>query len=425
MLARECGIISGPAFDSRLNAALDGQPSAELRRHISLAQLRKAGAFFSGSTLAQLAVRPIVRSLGKDSVILDPACGAGDLLIASARHLAIAGSPHEVLTRWGEQLAGSDLYKVFVRATQIRLLLAAYSRGVRIPSDGIETGTYFSHVKQGSGIEDVTAIERSTHIVLNPPYAYTIAPADCEWAEGRINKAALFLETCVRNARPGTTIVAILPDVLRSGTRYHAWRQSILRHASIERLALHGQFDALTDVHVFLLQLAVTGANMAVLAPSTMQTIEKTPRMSDVAEVRVGPVVPHRDLKKGPLREFICAKTAQRWDTLSQLRGRRRYSGRVFAPPFVVVRRTSRPGDLHRAVATVIACDKPVAVENHLLVLVPKDGSLTTCQRIMIALRDGRTTQWLDGRIRCRHLTVGALGSVPVWTAHNTDAQSS
>ena len=37
--------------------------------------------------------------------------------------------------------------------------------------------------------------------------------------------------------------------------------------------------------------------------------------------------------------------------------------GRTFAPPFVVIRRTSRPGDKHRAIPTLITGQRPVAVK--------------------------------------------------------------
>jgi hypothetical protein len=79
------------------------------------------------------------------------------------------------------------------------------------------------------------------------------------------------------------------------------------------------------------------------------------------------------------------------------------------------VRRTSRPGDEHRAVATIVVCDRPVAVENHLLVCRPRDGSGTACQTLLDVLQRPETTSWLDRRICCRHLTVSAVRSIPWW----------
>ena len=94
----------------------------------------------------------------------------------------------------------------------------------------------------------------------------------------------------------------------------------------------------------------------------------------------------------------------------------RRFEGRVFSPPFVVVRRTSRPGDKHRALGTIINNARPVAVENHLLVLLPKDGTVKACRELLRVLRKPQTTQWLDQYIRCRHLTVSALADLPWWS---------
>lgn len=105
-LARSTETMDDPGSLPRLQAALNGQPGEELRRRVGLERLRRAGAFFSGSTLANLAVRPIAHTLGPESVILDPACGAGDLLIACARHLPIKNSGPRTLKSWAAQLTG-------------------------------------------------------------------------------------------------------------------------------------------------------------------------------------------------------------------------------------------------------------------------------------------------------------------------------
>jgi hypothetical protein len=57
-------------------AALDGQASVELRKAVSTKQLREAGAFFTGSELADWTLNP-VHDLGRQSIVLDPGCGAG------------------------------------------------------------------------------------------------------------------------------------------------------------------------------------------------------------------------------------------------------------------------------------------------------------------------------------------------------------
>jgi hypothetical protein len=81
-----------------------------------------------------------------------------------------------------------------------------------------------------------------------------------------------------------------------------------------------------------------------------------------------------------------------------------------------VVRRTSSPSDPHRAVATVVLGKRPVAVENHLIVLLPKNKTLRACRQAMRLLRDDSTDKRLDRTMRCRHLTVEAVASLPIVT---------
>ena len=85
----------------------------------------------------------------------------------------------------------------------------------------------------------------------------------------------------------------------------------------------------------------------------------------------------------------------------------------MFEPPFVVVRRTSSPSDRNRAVATVIVGEKSVAVENHLLVLLPKDGEVKNCHKLVQVLALAGTNDFLNAGIRCRHLTTGVVAQIP------------
>ena len=77
------------------------------------------------------------------------------------------------------------------------------------------------------------------------------------------------------------------------------------------------------------------------------------PVLSDLFEVWVGPVVDFRDANKGPWRPYVVAKSLPMWCEVPTVGRRRRFNKRVFTPPFVVVRRMSRPGDTHRVVATL------------------------------------------------------------------------
>jgi hypothetical protein len=129
--------------------------------------------------------------------------------------------------------------------------------------------------------------------------------------------------------------------------------------------------------------------------------------------VNVGAVVPHRHPRTGNEYAYLHAGNATAWGQISRIGERRKFSGRTFVPPFVAVRRTSRPGDPYRAVATLILGERRVAVENHLLVLTPRRGSIPLCVELIKVLKLAATTSFLDRRMRCRHLTVSSVSSVP------------
>lgn len=407
---------TGGELLDEVSAALDGQPSNELRKLVPLVDIRESGAFFTGSELSKMALDPLKDTLDADSVILDPACGAGDLLIACARQLGAGKGNSCTLDKWGAQLIGRDLHPQFIRATKLRLALTAVSVGAEsIDQDVSDIYARFPEIERRSGLEDYEAIERATHIVVNPPFTKVDAPEQCEWASGKVNAAALFVEACVAYARPGTRIVAILPDVLRSGSRYRKWRQAITERSLISRLELYGQFDKWADVDVFIVELEVADSNGYSTSCWGQPVSINVDRLKDYCDVGVGPVVNYRDPHRGPWRPFVQSRDLPAWESLEQISTKRRYEGRVLKPPFVVVRRTSRVGDRHRAVGTIIDGDKPVAVENHLLALVPKSGTMKACRQILEVLKTPKTTHWLDQRIRCRHLTVSSVEELPWW----------
>src|SRR5262245_33211890 len=81
----ECG--TDERVRAAVDAALDGQAGLELRRLVPLADLRSSGVFFTGAGMAAKAAARLMTSLTTDSRILDPACGAGDLLVACTKRL--------------------------------------------------------------------------------------------------------------------------------------------------------------------------------------------------------------------------------------------------------------------------------------------------------------------------------------------------
>jgi hypothetical protein len=69
---------------AKIEGALDGQPAARPRILVPISRLRSEGAFFTGSHLSTWALELWSDAIRDDAIFYDPACGAGDLLLASA-----------------------------------------------------------------------------------------------------------------------------------------------------------------------------------------------------------------------------------------------------------------------------------------------------------------------------------------------------
>lgn len=395
--------------------ALDGEPTAKLKKLESIEHLRKSGAFFTGPALAKQLVRTLIPRLINGVSVHDFACGTGNLLTACAYHLPTSGDLQQTLKLWGEYLGGNDIHEEFVRVAKARLVLVAIDRGVTGFAPAPED--IFPRVTTADGL-DQASIANPQCVTLNPPFTMTAAPTDCTWASGQVSTAALMLEACVLNAKPGTQVVAILPEVLRTGSHYERWRHVIERAATIESVEIVGLFDNSTDIDVFIIRLTVSDSGETSKdswwKSDRTEDIKHT-TISDLFDIRVGPVVPHRDPHKGQWYPFITAHHLPAWATVNTDTGfaHRRFSGTTYLPPFLLVRRTSRPGDNHRAVATLVTGRRPVAVENHLLVMKPKDLLLRTCRSAMQRLGQTKADTWLNERIRCRHLTVQSIKEMP------------
>jgi hypothetical protein len=407
-------------LSEQIHLALDGQPAEVLRQVVNLDHRRRAGTFFTNSTLRRRTLNLITSSLTQYSVILDPACGVGDLLVECTNRLLPAQDFTTTIQQWSKQLFGLDIYSELVQASKARLILAAIKRGLcPTSSSALLLEDAFFNIRIGNGLENIDLLNQASHILLNPPYTMIPSPADAEWTRGDVSMAAVFLDTCIQHAKPGAQVVAILPDVLRTGSRYNKWRKKIEEHTAIHRIDSVGQFDEQTDIDVFILH-ATVAARVDQQTISWWQPGEPSSKsLTDYFEVSVGPVVPYRDPSIGMDRQYIYAqllagKTIFNADDVPT----RAYAGTWFLPPFVVIRRTTRPNSKHRAIGTVITGNKPVAVENHLIVLKPRNNSTTLCEKLLEHLDDSRTISWLNQRIRCRHFTVSSLRELPWWNAN-------
>jgi hypothetical protein len=402
------GARPGVLFDAtELSAHLDGEAGRRLRDVLTIEELRELGAFFTGELLAKRLVDLVPHDRQR---YVDPACGCGDLLLAASTRLQVDRSLEKTLVRWNRQLLGRDLVPAFVRATRARLVLAALSRGAVLAADLHRPADLLTNVTCADGL---TVRPRSGDaVLLNPPYGHVPAPAGCEWTSGRTTEAALFLDRILDACSPGTYVAAILPEVLRAGSRYGRFRSVVERRLAVRTIQPAGVFDALTDVDVFLLGGDAGKGRMIDSARWTPRV--HGPCLGDLCEVSVGALVDYRDPGLGSWHAYLDARGRGRMREVEP-RPRRRFDGTVVEPPFVVIGRTNRPtqGAGPRVRASIVRGERAVAVENHLLVLKPRDHTVRGCRALVRIVESERASEFLDERLRCRHLTVGAVEEIP------------
>ena len=417
-LASLLGAIVRDGADARkaeLASALDGQPGRQLRKLYTTSALRDTGTYFTGSALANRLVTVLATHLPSVERVVDPACGAGDLLVACARHLPLQASAAETLKDWGERLTGFDINSAFVDATRYRLALLALERTQASPREIRKTlplEKIFSNIQVRSGMEPWQLPGSPAVIVVNPPFSYGVTEKHCTWARGRVSQAATFMDMCLRNTARGTRILAILPDVLRTGSRYEKWRQLITAKATVRSVEIAGRFDKFTEINVFLLELEV-GDGPDTKTGWAHPTNSGTRTVKDFFDVHVGPVVPFRLDGNGPWRTYVHSEQLPPWETVREIDQRIRFTGTAYHPPFVAIRRTSKADYQVRCIGTLVTGSVPMAVENHLLIALPRDNKVGSCKKLLEVLKRDATSRWMNERIRCRHLTVGSVGDLP------------
>lgn len=425
LLAQDVASGSWRRIEEDVSLALNGQASERLRQLVPLTTRRTHGAFFTTGAVRTSFSKVLQDLPSSTRRFWDPSCGAGDLLLAASDLLPLGKSTDETLAIWSRSLRGSDLQPEFVAAARLRLFLAAAHRTRAAGAEpGPSNGHLRSNLLRSLRVEDGLAALHSArsftgNVLLNPPFGAMPADTRWSWASGAVSQAAVFTLAASKALAVGSQLTAVLPDVLRSGSRYERWRQQVAEHLSVQAVQTQGQFDPHTDIHVFLMSgtrhrrsKERTGADAA------WWTAERaTQSLGDLFEVRVGPVVDNRDPHEGPEVPFLKARALPPAGDVGVPKQARRFSGRLIEPPFVAIRRTSRPGQgaggHSRGVGVLLTGHAPVAVDNHIITARPLDGREETCRNLLKVLASPPVTAWLDERIRCRHLTVRAVREIP------------
>lgn len=378
------------------------------------------GIFFTGDKIAEKIAGSLSVDIAEFASFFDPSCGAGNLLLAIAKSYPLKGNISDTLRLWGLRFGGCDLNESFVLATKLRLIALAFKRhGMhRVPKDELEGYlSLFKKFEVGDYLESKLGSDFDC-IVANPPFGHVVAPEGIEWSTGRTQQAGVFIARILDVAKAHQKLTAVLPDVLRSGTRYEKWRRRVESQASILSLDIHGRFSKSVDVDVFILSLTRNFiASDALVSDKWQPAKNKMParcvKLSSFFEVRVGPVVPHRLVGLGASVPYLTAHDSPPFSVVAKL-PKINFNGTLYAPPFVVVRRTSSPSDKFRIVPSLVKGNKLVAVENHLLILKPKDGSLDKCLLLMEELKSKKINDWVNAVSRCRHLTTKTLADIDI-----------
>jgi hypothetical protein len=346
--------------------------------------------------------------------VTDPACGAGDLLLAAARRLPVFGSATETLEQWGRQLYGTDVVQEFIDAARLRLTLMAMER----TNDTVDlplAARLLSNIKAGDGFDSLMPQSVSGLLFINPPFGSTSEFRHHFNGNGRVSRAGLFVDRALKALAPGAWLVAILPDVLRSGSSYYSLRQRISGQLDNVRVLLEGRFDTATDVDVFVL------VGRRTFKPTANREIDwfQVPRsagngrLADAFLLGVGPIVEYRDRAREKQRTYLKVGGMRPWTVQSRIANQWPAGDRLTYPPFVAIRRTSSPHDSRRVVASVVTGKRPVAVENHIITAQPRSRRLQDAIALMQWLSSSTVTEHLQRRIRCRHLTIRALSELP------------
>lgn len=367
--------------------------------------LRKShGIFFSGSDWAKRLVEKI--DLSKVNRVIDPSCGIGDLLFEAA--LRLSCDQNSPTRRWEEKFVAKDIFQEFVDITWARLQ-TLYSSTGDLDIKHYKQSSQPLSFEAGDSLSMEWNLRPEDVVLMNPPFHKSKSPGWSDLSNGTTSSAALFLEKALISAPSGVIIAAILPEVIRSGSRYANLRAELAARCEIREFSAAGAFGSDADVDVAILIATTKERDVSPAVPP----IGRGNCIGDLCHVSVGPVVPHRDQEKGEKLPYVDVKSAPVWETFEPT-GLAGYRSKATLPPFVVVRRTSSPSDRERARSSVVNGSLPVLVENHLIVLDPKVKSVAECQRILELLRDARTSEWLNREIRCRHLTVSSVRRIPI-----------
>ncbi len=171
--------------------------------------------------------------------VVDPACGAGALLVPALREFAgKATDPVRALAHVREQFGGTDLDPVAVWLGNAVLGAELLPLWGLVPEH--ERRPLPQLLRVGDGLDPTG--DRPSVVVMNPPYGrLRLSAADrLRWHDtlyGHANRYALFLHAAVERVREDGVVAAIIPTSFLGGAYYQRLRAFLAREAPLTRLA--------------------------------------------------------------------------------------------------------------------------------------------------------------------------------------------
>jgi adenine-specific DNA-methyltransferase len=391
------------------------------------------GRHYTPALLAEELWSEVLAVASGEGPVVDPAAGAGALLIPPLRRFVRAAhDPAEALREVSAQFGGTDLDPIAVWLGNALLVAELLPLWSCLPP--YEREPLPRLLRVGDGL--ASARDLPQIIMMNPPYGRVrLSPAARErWQStlyGHANRYALFLHAAVERVRPGGVVAAVIPTSFLGGAYFQRLRAFLAREAPLVRLAFvdtrAGVFggDVLQETCLAIFQKAasprevacsrvtINGASARLTLPQALlpraaedrpwllprapsdgalirKAAELDARLSDYGwKASTGPLVWNRhkpqidsarrdgavpilwaaDLEGGEIRR-AAARDGQRWIIL-----RPQDDFMRLAEPAILVQRTTAPEQPRRLVvatldaATLAEWGGAVVVENHVNVL--------------------------------------------------------
>jgi SAM-dependent methyltransferase len=235
------------------------------------------GAFYTPRALADMLAEGALGALGGDHEavkVLDPACGGGALLVATARALRARGRALDPAAFFGV-----DLDPGAARAARRALALELGEREVDLGDRIVAADALTDALPWPDGGFDV--------VVANPPYA-PVGAAHAQALRGRFNAATykldaypMFIERAVELLRVGGVAALLTPNTYATSTFGEDLRRWLLERAALLSLtALEG--DPFPGVRV---DLAVTVLRRGAAPEGHEVAVRRRARGGDAREV--------------------------------------------------------------------------------------------------------------------------------------------